>query len=128
MRHAFSCLSRSGYARVAGFPPLTLELNFASFDEYIAMQLSRATRKNLRRKFRAADDASPQLVLEVWTDAEQIIDEVYPLYLAVAQTSAIQFEIFTREYFLEAGRRAQGTFRYFVWRQVRRAAEFTFCT
>jgi hypothetical protein len=128
MRSAFSCLSRRGYARVAGFPPLTLELNFASFDEYMAMQLSRATRKNLRRKFRAADDASPPLALEVWTDAEQIIDEIYPLYLAVAQTSAIRFEVFTREYFLEAGRCAPGKFRYFIWRQGCRAVAFSFCT
>jgi len=128
MRRAFSCLSRLGYARVAGFPPLTLELNFASFDEYMAMQLSRATRKNLRRKFRAADDASPPLALEVWTDAEQIIDEIYPLYLAVAQTSAIRFEVFTREYFLEAGRCAPGKFRYFIWRQGCRAVAFSFCT
>jgi hypothetical protein len=128
MRSAFSCLSRWGYARIAGFPPLTLELNFASFDEYMAMQLSRATRKNLRRKFRAADDASPPLALEVWTDAEQIIDEIYPLYLAVAQTSAIRFEVFTREYFLEAGRCAPGKFRYFIWRQGCRAVAFSFCT
>jgi hypothetical protein len=128
MRSAFSCLSRWGYARIAGFPPLTLELNFASFDQYMAMQLSRATRKNLRRKFRAADDASPPLALEVWTDAEQIIDEIYPLYLAVAQTSAIRFEVFTREYFLEAGRCAPGKFRYFIWRQGGRAVAFSFCT
>ena len=128
MRSAFSCLSRWGYARIAGFPPLTLELNFASFDEYMAMQLSRATRKNLPRKFRAADDASPPLALEVWTDAEQIIDEIYPLYLAVAQTSAIRFEVFTREYFLEAGRCAPGKFRYFIWRQGCRAVAFSFCT
>src|SRR5256885_8760262 len=127
MRSAFSCLSRWGYARIAGFPPLTLELNFASFDEYMAMQLSRATRKNLRRNFRAADDASPPLALEVWTDAEQIIDEIYPLYLAVAQTSAIRFEVFTREYFLEAGRCAPGKFRYFIWRQGGRAVAFSFC-
>jgi hypothetical protein len=127
MRRAFSCLKRSGYARVAGFPPLTLELNFASFDEYMAMQLSRATRKNLRRKFRAAADASPPLALEVWTDAEQIIDEIYPLYLAVAETSAIRFEVFTREYFLEAGRCAPGKFRYFIWRQGCRAVAFSFC-
>jgi GNAT acetyltransferase-like protein len=128
MRRAFSCLNRSGYARVASFPPLTLELNFASFDEYMAMQLSRATRKNLRRKFRVADDAAPPLALEVWTDAEQIIDEIYPLYLAVAQTSAIRFEVFTREYFLEAGRCAPGKFRYFIWRQGSRAVAFSFCT
>ncbi len=94
----------------------------------MAMQLSRATRKNLRRKFRAADDASPPLALEVWTDAEQIIDEIYPLYLAVAQTSAIRFEVFTREYFLEAGRCAPGKFRYFIWRQGHRAVAFSFCT
>jgi predicted N-acyltransferase len=94
----------------------------------MAMQLSRATRKNLRRKFRAADDASPPLALEVWTDAEQIIDEIYPLYLAVAQTSAIRFEVFTREYFLEAGRGAPGKFRYFIWRQGCRAVAFSFCT
>ena len=59
----------------------------------------------------------PRLAFEVWTDAEQIIEEIYPLYLAVAETSAIQFEIFTREYFLEAGRSAPGKFRYFIWRQ-----------
>ena len=128
MRRAFSCLSRGGYARVAGFPPVTLDLNFASFDQYMAMQLSRATRKNLRRKFRATDDASPPLALEVWTDAERIIDEIYPLYLAVAQTSAIRFEVFTREYFLEAGRCAPGKFRYFIWRQGGRAIAFSFCT
>ena len=128
LRRAFSCLSRWGYARIAGFPPVILELNFASFDEYMAMQLSRATRKNLRRKFRVADDASPPLALEVWTDAEQIIDEIYPLYLAVAQTSAIRFEVFSREYFLEAGRCAPGKFRYFIWRQGCRAVAFSFCT
>jgi hypothetical protein len=128
MRPAFSWLNRVGYARVAGFPPLTLELNFASFDEYMAIQLSRATRKNLRRKFRAAADASPPLALEVWTEAEEIIDEIYPLYLAVAQTSAIQFEVFTREYFLEAGRYSPGKFRYFIWRQGSRAVAFSFCT
>jgi GNAT acetyltransferase-like protein len=128
LRRAFSCLSRWGYARIAGFPPVILELNFASFDEYMAVQLSRATRKNLRRKFRAADDASPPLALEVWTDAEQIIDEIYPLYLAVAQTSAIRFEVFSREYFLEAGRCAPGKFRYFIWRQGCRAVAFSFCT
>jgi Acetyltransferase (GNAT) domain len=128
MRRAFSYLSRTGYARVAGFPPVTLELNFASFDEYMAMQLSRATRKNLRRKFRVANHASPPLALEVWTDAEQIIDEIYPLYRAVAQTSAIRFEVFTREYFLEAGRCSPGKFRYFIWRQGSRAVAFSFCT
>ena len=126
-RPAFSSLNQAGYVRVTGFPPLILDLNFASFEDYFTKKLSRATRKNLRRKFRAADAASPAINFEVWTDAEHIIDEIYPLYLAVAETSAIQFEIFTREYFLEAGRSAPGKFRYFVWRQGSRAVAFSFC-
>lgn len=128
MRSAFSSLNQAGYVRVTGFPPLILDLNFASFEEYAIKQLSRATRKNLRRKFRAADNASPPISFEVWTDAEHIIDEIYPLYLAVAETSAVQFEIFTREYFLEAARSAPGKFRYFIWRQGSRAVAFSFCT
>lgn len=127
-RSVFSCFANAGYVRITGFPPLLLDLNFASFEEYATKRLSRATRKNLRRKFRAADGASPPITFEVWTDAEQIIDEIYPLYLAVAKTSAIQFEIFTLEYFLEAGRCAPGKFRYFVWRQGSRAVAFSFCT
>ncbi len=127
-RSAFSSLNQAGYARITGFPPLILDLNFASFEEYATKQLSRATRKNLRRKFRAADGASPAITFEVWTDADQIIDEIYPLYLGVAETSAIQFEIFTREYFLGAGRSAPGKFRYFIWRQGSRAVAFSFCT
>ena len=75
-----------------------------------------------------AFDAPRDLMWKVWTDAEQIIDEIYPLYLAVAQTSAIRFEVFTREYFLEAGRCAPGKFRYFIWRQGCRAVAFSFCT
>src|SRR5436190_16056821 len=127
-RSAFCCLSYAGYVRVAGFPSLSLELNFASFDEYLTTRLSKNTRRNLRRKFRSADDASPPLCLEVSTDAEQIIDEVYPLYLAVAQASTVRFEIFSRQYFLQAARLAPGRFRYFVWRQDGRAVAFSFCT
>ena len=71
MRSAFSCLSRWGYARVAGFPPLTLELNFASFDEYMA----NATEPGDPEKFTPKISQRlmmppPPLALEVWTDAE----------------------------------------------------------
>ncbi len=127
-RSAIFSLNRAGYVRLAGFPPLALELNFSSFDDYMETRLSRTTRKNLRRKFRAADSATPPLTLQVLTEAETTIDEIYPLYLAVAQRSNVRFEIFTREYFLEAGRSTPEKFRYFVWRQGRRAVAFSFCT
>jgi Acetyltransferase (GNAT) domain len=127
-REALSFLGAAGYVRLAGFPSLTLNLDFASFEEYMKTRLSKATRKSLRRKLRVADTASPPLTLEVLLNAKTAIDEIYPLYLAVAKRSDVHFEIFTREYFLEAGRMAPGKFRYFVWRQGGRAVAFSFCT
>jgi predicted N-acyltransferase len=127
-RDPLNVLASSGYTRLAGFPPLELRLDFRSFDEYVETRLSKATRKNLRRKLRAIDAASPPLALEVLSDAASIVDEIYPLYLAVTQRSEVEFEVFTREYFREASQRMPGRFRYFVWRQHGRTVAFSFCT
>lgn len=116
-----------GFVRMAGFPPLTLPLNFATFEEYITKRLSKVTRKGLRRKLRTAEQASPALRMEVLEDCSGVIDEIYPLYLEVARRSPVEFEVFSREYFLEAGRRMPGRFRYFLWRLQDRIVAFSFC-
>jgi hypothetical protein len=115
----------AGYARLDGFPPMRLPLDFDSFDSYMETRLSRATRKNLRRKLRRTDNV---LQLEVLRDCSAVIDEIYPLYLEVAHRAPIEFEIFSREYFLEAGRCSQDRHRYFVWRYQGRVVAFSFCT
>jgi len=120
--------AKAGYTRVGGFPPLTLDLNFTSFDQYMETRLSRITRKSLRRKLRKAAATSPPITLEVLTDCRQVIDEVYPLYLSVVHNAPVEFEIFSREYFLEAGQRMPDRHRYFVWRQNGKAIAFSFCT
>ena len=117
-----------GYTRLAGFPSLVLDLNFASFDEYMQTRLSKVTRKGLRRKLRKTEQVSPPITLEVLNDCSAVIDEIYPLYLRVAERSPVEFEIFTREYFLEAGRRMPDRYRYFIWRQAGKAVAFSFCT
>lgn len=121
-------LSDSGYTRVPGYPSLQLDLTFASFEQHMEQNLSKSTRKTLRRKFRKAAQAYPPLTLEVLTDCRGVIDEIHPLYLASAEQSAVTFETFTREYFLNASRRMPGRFRYFVWRQGGKAVAFSFCT
>src|SRR5260370_8393877 len=119
---------KAGYTRVGGFPPLTLDLNFTSFAQYIETPLNRTTLKSLRRKLRKAAATSPPITLEVLTDCRQVNDEVHPLDLNVAQNAPVQFEIFSREYFLEAGHRMPDRHRYFVWRQNGNAIAFSFCT
>lgn len=128
MREELSPFVNAGYTRVSGFPPLVLDLNFTSFDQYMDTRLSRVTRKCLRRKLRTADATSPPILFEVLTDCREVIDEVYPLYLSVADRAPLAFEILSREFFVEAGERMPGRHRYFVWRRNGKAIAFNFCT
>ena len=121
-------LGRAGYTRLDGFPPLKLILDFDSFDDYLGTRLSRITRKGLRRKFRAAAEADPPVTLEVRNNCRSVIDEIYPLYLAVARRSEIEFEVFSRAYFLDASLTLSDRSRFFIWRQNGKAIAFSYCT
>ena len=128
LRSAFSPLVRSGYTRLDGFPSLHLDLNFSSVQDYMRQRLSRVTRKSFKRKLKKTAAVIPRIELEVRNDCSEMIDEIYPLYLNVAQRSDIAFEVFTKEYFLEASRRMPECVRYFIWRQNGKAIAFSFCT
>jgi hypothetical protein len=126
-RTELSPLMAAEYTRLRSFPPLMLDLPFASFDEYME-RLSKVTRKGLRRKLRKTEASSPPVTLEVLNDCREVIDEIYPLYLQVAERAPVEFEIFSREYFIEAGKRMPDRHRYFVWRRGGKAIAFSFCT
>ena len=91
-------------------------------------RLSRVTRKSFKRKLKKTAAVIPRIELEVRNDCSEMIDEIYPLYLNVAQRSDIAFEVYTKEYFLEASRRMPERVRYFIWRQNGKAIAFSFCT
>src|SRR5262249_53508252 len=55
-RSVLGVLCSSGYARIPSMPMTRLSLNYANWDEYFRT-LSKATRKDLRRKFRKAEHA-----------------------------------------------------------------------
>jgi predicted N-acyltransferase len=105
----------NGYERVPSMPLTRLPLNFRDFEDFLA-SLSKVTRKGLRRKFRKAE-RSPRIDLEVVTDITPVIDQIYPLYLAVHNRSPMKFETLTREYFCRLSREMPERVRYFLWRQ-----------
>jgi len=115
----------NGYARVPSMPMTQLRLNYRNFDEYLS-SLGKATRKNLRRKFRKTEK-TPPIVLDVVTDISPQIDEVYPLYLQVHERSPFKFERLTKEYFCDLGRKMPERTRFFVWRQLGRPIAFSLC-
>src|SRR5207248_512822 len=78
--------------------------------------LSKATRKDLRRKFRKAERA-PRIEMEVVSDIAPLVDEIHPLYLAVHERSLLKFETLTKDYFRTIGQRMPDRARFFIWRQ-----------
>jgi hypothetical protein len=120
-------LALAGYTRLDGFPSHHLDLGFSSVEGYMRQNLSRVTRKSFKRKLKKTAAAIPRIQLEVRNDCSEIIDEIYPLYLNVTQRSNVTFEVFSKEYFLEASRRMPECVRYFIWRQNGKAIAFSFC-
>ena len=125
-RKSLRPLRRAGYARVPSMPGSRLDLNFKSFDDYLQTKLSHKTRKNLRSKFRKAA-AGAAITMEVVSDVEPHIDELYPLYRQVVERSQYKFEELTKSYFVQISRRMSERALFFIWRQNGKAVAFSSC-
>jgi predicted N-acyltransferase len=124
-RTSLRSFSANGYTRIASMPMTQLSLHHGDFEEYL-QSLGSATRKNLRRKFRATAKRAP-ITCEVLNDVTPVIDEIYPLYLAVHERSKLHFEKLTPEYLCGLGREMPERAHFFVWRQEGRAIAFSLC-
>jgi hypothetical protein len=124
-RSALSSLDR--FTRVPSMPMTRLNIGYDDFDDFVARKLSKPTRKNLRRKLRAADASEPPIELQVVEDATPYIDEIYPLYLAVFDRSKLHFEKLTKEFLSAIGRRMPDKVRFFIWRRGGKAIAFSLC-
>ena len=106
-------------------PMTRLSLHYQDWAEYF-QTLSKATRKDLRRKFRKAERA-PKIDMEVVNDITPFIDDIYPLYLAVHERSALKFETLTKDYFCAMAQQMPDRARFFIWRQSGKIVAFSFC-
>ncbi len=114
------------YVRIPSMPATRLELDYASWDDYMARKLSHAMRKNLRRKFRALDRTAP-LEMTVVSDLGAHVDEAHALYLQTYARSPLQFEKLTRDFLLRIGAEMPERARFFLWRQNGRLVAFSLC-
>jgi hypothetical protein len=115
----------NGYAQIPSMPMTRLSLPYENWNDYFKT-LSKATRKDLRRKFRKAERTA-QIEMEITTNIAPLIDEIYPLYLAVHERSPLKFETLTKEYFLTVAQRMPDRARFFIWRQNGQIVAFSFC-
>jgi hypothetical protein len=125
-RDPLRCFIQCGFTRVPSLPMTKLNIDYASFADYMNNALNSATRTKLRKKFRAAAQAAP-IEMSVVDDITPFVDEIYPLYLQVYERSKLHFEKLSKEYFCRLGRTMPDKVRFFIWRQNGRAIAFTFC-
>jgi predicted N-acyltransferase len=125
-RDALEIFPSSGYARIPSMPMTRLPLHdFQDWDEYFRT-LSKATRKDLRRKFRKAERA-PKVDMELVNEITPYVDEIHPLYLQVHERSPLKFETLTKDYFRASVQRMPERARFFIWRQSGKIVAFSFC-
>jgi predicted N-acyltransferase len=124
-RSALETLVSNAYSRIPSMPMTQLPLPYANWDEYFGT-LSKATRKDLRRKFRKPERA-PKIEMEVVNDITPLVDEIYPLYVAVHERSKLKFETLTKHYFRAVAERMPDRARFFIWRQNGKIIAFSFC-
>jgi predicted N-acyltransferase len=124
-RSALDTFRLNDYARIPSMPMTRLPLHYENWHEYFRT-LSKATRKDLRRKFRKTGRAA-KIEMEVVSEIAPFIDEIYPLYLAVHERSPLKFETLTKDYFLAVAERIPERARFFIWRQSGKIVAFSFC-
>jgi len=125
-RNSLAVFRNNGYQQAPSMPAARLELDFATFEEYMTERLSKVFRKNLRRKLRASDSGAP-ITMEVVRDATVAIDEIFPLHLQTFERSDFNFEKLNKDYFRLLGQRMPDRVRYFLWRQNGRLIAFNLC-
>jgi Acetyltransferase (GNAT) domain len=125
-RDALSCFIHGGFTRIPSMPQTRLNIAYADFEDYMQSALNSATRRKLRKKFKATEGDAP-IELSVTNDITSIIDEVYPLYLQVYERSKLRFERLTKEYFCGLGTAMPDRARFFVWRRHAKAVAFGAC-
>ena len=121
-RAAMTPFTREGYRRVPSMPGCVLDLDFASFEEFMSARLGR----KLRYKYIKLNKQAP-IPMEVVSDVTPTATEICALYLQTYGRSKMRFEQLTPEFFARIGRELPDRARFFLWRVEGRLAAFALC-
>jgi predicted N-acyltransferase len=122
---ALKGLAGQGFFKTDSFPSAIIDLPYKTFDEYLA-SLSSGARKDLRRKLKKARDKGG-LTTKVVECVDDMIDDIYRLYMNTYTAGATKFEKLTKEFFLICAEKAGYRCRYFLYYIDGKLAAFNLC-
>ena len=122
----FSPLLKKGFSRVESLPSTDMAITFSSFDDYLK-KLSQTSRENLKRKLKKAD-SQVKIDLEVTdTLSDELLPDVYGLYLQTFDKQDMGLEKLTMDFFRRTSANMPQQVKYFLWRIEGKLVAFAFC-
>jgi predicted N-acyltransferase len=118
-------LKEKGFFKIESFPSVRMELNFNSLEQYF-QSLSYSTRKDLRRKIKEAYSLG-HLKVKTVESVEDIIEDIYRLYLNTYHASKIKFEFLTKDFFIHVSKELKPHTQYFLYYVGDRLCAFNLC-
>lgn len=99
-------LQKKGFSKLDSLPWTELDIRFKNFEEYLKT-LSGATRYDLRRKFKKVDNHVAIDLEIVGTLEDNVLRDLYGLYLDIVEKHDMQFEILSIDFFRNAPKSCQ---------------------
>lgn len=118
-------LLSNGFFKLQSFPSVVTELNFSSFQDYLK-SLGHSTRKNLRKKIKQAYSGQ-NFSIKTTDRVDDIIDEVYRLYLNNYSCGATKFEKLTKDFFINVGKYLSPYAKFFLYYCNGKLGAFNLC-
>ena len=122
----FDPLRKKGFSKLDSLPWTELDIRFKNFEEYLKT-LSGATRYDLRRKFKKVDKHVKIDLEIVRTLEDDVLRDLYGLYLDIVERHDMQFEILSIDFFRNASKIMPKQTKYFLWRIDGKLVAFLFC-
>ncbi len=118
-------LKTKGFFEIESFPSVTTELNFKSMDDYFA-SLSYHTRKSIRRKIKKANSEAG-IEVKITGSVEDIIEDVYRLYLNTYNAGQVKFEKLSKEFFISVADNMGPRCKFFLYFVNGKLGAFNLC-
>ncbi len=118
-------LTQQGYSKVESFPTVLLDLNFASFEDYLK-SLGSSTRKSLKKKLKQASIRG-KIEVKVVQEIEGQVDQIVKLYENTYREGLTKFERLTEKFFLQVTRDLYPHTRFFLYYVDGKLAAFNLC-
>lgn len=118
-------LNEEGFFKMESLPSTIIRIEGSSVEEYIKT-LSRNTRKDLRKKLKKSS-SQVQLVTKIRDHVDDIIDEIYRLYMNNFDESSVHFEVLTADFFRKISKNMPGVAKFFITYDKEKIVAFNLC-